>query len=146
MCSHSGKSILSEKNREFYDRHKDWLDGWIQEIRKFPSSFQKFEWNCNESDPQDEDRDITKYMIQTRPSGVRVKRPKTAPSLIAMASTQVPIVGWEERYITLQECMRLQSFDSDGFELPEPQSKAYSALGNAVNVEVARLVAQSLIK
>ena len=140
------KVNMIKKNRLFYDRHKSWLDGWMEQIRKFPSSFQKFEWNCHESNPQDEERNISKYMIQTRPSGVRIKRPTTAPSLVAMASTQIPIVGWEERYMTLQECKRLQSFDDGEFMLPESPGKAYSALGNAVNVEVARRVAESLLK
>ena len=138
------KVTMIHKNRQFYKKHKDWLDEWMQQIKEYPSSFQKLEWNCQENNPQDEERNISKYMIQTRPSGVRIKRPTTAPSLVAMASTQVPIVGWEERYMTLQECKRLQSFDDD-FNLPESPGKAYSALGNAVNVEVAHRVAKSLL-
>ena len=138
------KVKMIRKNRQFYKKHKDWLDGWMQKIREYPSSFQKLEWNCQERNPQDEDRDIRKYVIQTRPSGVRIKRPTTAPSLVAMASTQIPIVGWEYRYMTLDECKGLQSFPGD-FNLPESPGKAYSALGNAVNVEVARRVAESLL-
>ncbi len=133
-----------EKNRRFYRRHEGWLDDWIQEIRKYPSSFQKFEWNCNEPDPRSEDRRISRYMIQTRPSGVRVKRPTTAPSLVAMTATQVPIIGWEERYMTLGECIQLQSLDED-IHLPETPTRAYAALGNAINVKVAKRVAESLL-
>ena len=139
------KVKMIRKNRQFYKKHKDWLDGWMQEIKEYPSSFQKFEWNCQKPNPKDEDRDIRKYVIQTRPSGVRIKRPTTAPSLVAMASTQIPIVGWEDRYMTLDECKGLQSFPGD-FNLPESPGKAYSALGNAVNVEVARRVAESLLE
>ena len=138
------KVKMIHKNRQFYKKHKNWLDGWMQQIKMYPSSFQKFEWNCQGHNPQDEDRDISKYMIQTRPSGVRIKRPTTAPSLVAMASSQIPIVGWEERYMTLDECKRLQSFDNN-FNLPESPGKAYSALGNAVNVEVAYRVAKNLL-
>ena len=134
-----------EKNRQFYERHKTWITPWIEKIRQFPSSFQKLEWNCQEPDPCSEDRTISKYIIQTRPSGVRVKRPTTAPSLVAMSSTQVPIIGWEQRYMTVAECKRLQSM-GEGLALPDAPTKAYAALGNAVNVEVARLVAKSLLK
>ena len=132
-----------QKNRQFYAKHKDWLDDWMTDIKQFPSSFQKLEWNCNERNPLLENRRIYDYIIQTRPSGVRIKRPSTAPSLVAMASTQVPIIGWEQRYMTLDECKRLQSIENT-FDLPEAPTKAYAALGNAVNVEVARLVAESL--
>ena len=140
----SWKINFIEKNRRFYARHKEWLDDWMEDIMQFPSSFQKLEWNCNERDPRDENRRISDYIIQIRPSGVRVKRPTTAPSLVAMASTQVPIIGWEHRYMTLRECKRLQSIDQD-FVLPDAPTKAYAALGNAVNVEVAKLVAKSLL-
>jgi len=34
------------KNRSFYRKHQSWLDDWILKIRRFPSSLQKLEWNC----------------------------------------------------------------------------------------------------
>ena len=132
------------RNREFYDRHKGWLGQWIEKIREFPSSFQKLEWNCQEKDPRQEKRQIRDYVLQVRASGVRVKRRTTAPSLVAMTATQVPIIGWENRYMTPLECKRLQSMDA--LELPEQATRAYAALGNAVNVQVAQLVAEALLK
>lgn len=128
------------KNREFYHRNKAWIDQWKPRIMEFPSSFQKLEWNC-----QGEPRDLYRCVIQIRPSGVRVKRPTTCPSLVAMTSTQVPIIPWEGRYITPAECKRLQSMEDLEF-LPESANKAYEALGNAVNVVVARLVADALLR
>ena len=131
------------KNREFYCRHGDWLDSWMEKIKDFPSSFQKLEWNCQEKNPRQEVRQIREYVIQIRASGVRVKRKTTAPSLVAMTATQVPIIGWEDRYMTPLECKRLQSMDA--LELPERNTKAYAALGNAINVKVAQLVAEALL-
>lgn len=125
-------------NREFYKSNRGWIDKWKTKIMDFPSSFQKFEWNC-----QGEIRDISRYIIQIRASGVRVKRPTTSPSLVAMTATQVPIIAWEERYITPNECKSLQSMD-DLKHLPASATKAYEALGNTINVEVAKIVAKSL--
>jgi DNA (cytosine-5)-methyltransferase 1 len=60
-----------------------------------------------------------------------------------MTTTQVPIVGWEKRYMTVRECARLQSMGN--LKHFPPGSAAMAALGNAVNVKVARLVLEKLL-
>ena len=124
------------QNREFYKEHKSQINKWRPQILGFPRTYQRFEWNC-----KGEERDIWKLIIQFRGSGVRVKKPQTAPTLV-VRSTQVPIIGWEKRYMTPKECARLQSIE--GIELPQPDSRALNALGNAVNVEIVRRIAEAL--
>jgi DNA (cytosine-5)-methyltransferase 1 len=133
------KRLFIRQNREFYAKYKKRIDAWLPKILTFPPSWQKLEWNC-----QGEARDIWKYVIQFRASGVRVKRATTAPSLVAMTTTQVPIVAWEQRYMTPRECARLQSM-GDLKCLPDSVS-ATEAFGNAVNVTVAELVLARLLK
>ncbi len=132
------KQNFIRQNREFYAGNRKWIDPWLPKVLAFPSSLQKFEWNIKGGV-----RDIWRYVVQFRASGVRIKRPTTAPSLIAMTDTQVPIIGWEKRYMTPKECAGLQSLGN--LALPESRTRAFEALGNAVNAEVVGSIVANLV-
>ncbi len=129
-----------QKNRTFYVRHQDIIDSWLPKIMDFPPSFQKLEWNY-----KDGDRDIWKHLLQFRASGIRVRKAETAPSLIAMTTSQVPILAWQKRYMTPKECSRLQGMGSLK-NLPESKINTYRAFGNAVNVDVVLNILDALVR
>jgi DNA (cytosine-5)-methyltransferase 1 len=133
------KKLFIRQNREFFQEHRKLIEPWLPTIQTFPPSLQKLEWNC-----QGEERDIWKYVLQFRASGVRVKRANTSPSLVAMTTTQIPIIGWERRYMTARECARLQSM-GELQSLPHGVA-AISALGNAVNTRVVGKILEGLLK
>jgi len=133
------KQDFIRRNREFYDKYKKQIEPVVREIQKLKQpSWQKFEWNC-----QDNERVIRNYLIQFRASGIRVKKTNFSPSLVC-TRTQVPIIGWQDRYISKREGVRLQSLN--GIKLPKNDNECFRALGNAVNVQIVYLIASSLIK
>lgn len=134
------KIAFIRQNRAFYLRHKEIIDLWLPKISAFAPSFQKLEWNW-----KDGPRDLWKTIIQFRSSGIRAKKPSSAPSLVALTTSQVPVIAWERRFMTPRECAKLQSM-SNLAVLPEAQGAAFRALGNAVNVTVIRAVADCLLK
>jgi DNA (cytosine-5)-methyltransferase 1 len=133
------KKRFIRQNRQFFEYHRSKLEPWLDKIREFPPSFQKFEWTW-----KDGPRKLSETLVQFRASGIRVKRPDRAPSLVAMTSSQVPIVAAEGRYMTVRECARLQSMEGLS-ELPRTETGAYRALGNAVNVKLVKRIAEELL-
>jgi len=132
------KKHYIRSNRAFYEKYKVELEPIVEKIKNLGvSSWQKFEWNV-----QGGERDLSKYIIQFRGSGVRIKKTDFFPSLVTV-STQIPILGWENRYITPSEGARIQSLNN--IELPENTGSCFGALGNAVNAHIVELIATNLI-
>lgn len=135
----SWKKNYIRKNRAFYEKYKDELKHIVKKLKNLKiASWQKLEWNV-----QGGERDLYKYIIQFRGSGVRIKKTDFFPSLVTV-STQIPIISWEKRYITPLEGARIQSLN--GIELPKNIGTCFSALGNAVNGTIVKLIAEKLIQ
>ena len=147
-----------EQNREFYQKHKEWLDPWMKQISDFENSHLKMEWNCGRK----ASATILDKIVQFRASGIRIKLPTFSPAL-NLCGTQIPILPWIElpaeslkngdpttgRYLTRHEAALLQGmknikFGDDKFQLSVPRS--YAALGNAVNVTIVKHIAKKLIR
>lgn len=145
------KKKFIRENRRFYNENKGWLDDWKQQIVDWENSFMKFEWNCDES----KHMTIDDKILQFRPSGLRVKRPTYSPALTYMSS-QVPIfpgaIYKDEngneihgRFMTMVEAARIQGMGDLSFG-DLPKARIYEALGNAVDVEIVKIIAKDLIK
>lgn len=139
-----------KQNREFYAANKSWIDTWIENIQDLQNSHMKFEWNCGSNASMTLDDKI----IQFRASGVRVKLPTFSPAL-NLVGTQIPIFPWVHvpnsdllgRYMTIKEAAKIQGMerlylDDTNFMSP---IRCFEALGNAVNVEIVKKIAQLLI-
>ena len=146
------KQDFIRKNRKLYADNREFIDGWLErwgvlEVdgegeRKYPVSRTKYEWQAGS-----ESRSNWENLLQFRPSGIRVKRPNYFPALVAMA--QIPVVGRLRRHITPKECARIQDFDVDGlrgapFVLAESNAQSYKQLGNAVNVNMVRMIQERI--
>ena len=125
------------KNRPIYEKYEDEWDKWFEKYKTILNKrkiYCKLEWQTGKKKPNDS---IWNHFIQLRQSGIRVKKNKFFPTLVAIVQT--PIYGKEKRYITPRECARLQSFP-DSFRMHENDHKAYKQFGNAVNVEVVKKI------
>lgn len=146
--NNKGKYIIPEWkqeyirwNRELYINNRKFIDYWYKKwnIKQWTfATDRKFEWQCGEYN-----KSVWEGIIQFRTSGVRVKRPTEAPTLVTM--NHLPVIGKERRFLTIKELARLQSFP-DNFIFNESKNEACKQLGNAVNVDVIEYVFRKFIE
>ena len=135
------KQNILQKNRDLYKRNKPFIDSWLKKYDNLSwckMTHKKFEWQAGE-----DCKDIYECLIQFRPSGVRAKRPDRFSTLVAMNHPQ--IIGKYKRRLTPNETKRLQAMP-ESFKLHENKNIALKQLGNSVNVELVRLVAQKMFE
>ena len=129
-----------DSNREWFSQINKFIDPEIiQDIRKLDYTYRKFEWNWKSSPSSN----IWDHTIQMRPSGVRVSNPSYIPTVVSINANQTPIYGPMGRHLTKRELARAFGFP-DKMKLLENSNAGFSALGNAVHVEVAKMVARNL--
>ncbi len=129
------KSILF--SRKLYEGNKKFINEWKKNIPKNYNSWQILEWRGGKKCSN-----VRKHIIQFRASGVRVMHGNYFPTLVAMTTTQTPIIGSKMRYLSRTEAAGLQGLE--GMLLPSNDIKAFKALGNAVNSKIAFVIAKQL--
>nr|WP_321255094.1 DNA (cytosine-5-)-methyltransferase [uncultured Pseudodesulfovibrio sp.] len=125
-------------SREVYIANRTFCDEWALNSHKKYNSWQILEWRGDRYN-----HCIDKHLVQFRASGIRVFKPHTAPSLISMTPTQVPIIPSKKRYLSTYEAAKLQHLDTLAY-LPNHPREAFKALGNAVNAKIVELITENL--
>ena len=130
------------KNRRILEKYKDFIGPWYTKHKELLSKreiYGKLEWQVGKVKENDS---IFNYFMQIRQSGIRVRKEKYFPTLVAIS--QIPIYGREKRYITPRECARLQSFP-DTYRIAPNDKVSYKQFGNSVNVKNVKTVIESTL-
>lgn len=136
------KKEYMEKNKRILVKYRPILDAWYTKHKDLLSRreiYGKLEWQAGPLNAKDS---IYHHFIQIRQSGIRVKKSKFFPTLVAIS--QIPIYGKQKRYITPRECARLQSFPED-FILHDSDRQSYKQFGNCINVKNAKDIIQTTL-
>ena len=130
------ESIIYTRN--LYKKNKIFLNKWIKEINKNYNSWQILEWRGEHNNFI-----LSDHILQFRASGIRVSKSDKIPSLIAMNTTQRPIVGHQMRYISKMEAAKLQNLHSLSY-IPNNDRLAFKSFGNAVNAKIVELLGKKI--
>lgn len=125
-----------EYSRKVYRHNPAFFNALKKSLSAAPASWQKMQWQGDR-----DKRVIRNHIIQFRASGIRVIKPRYAPSLVAMTPTQTPIIGKTLMYLSAREAASLQGLEQIK-ALPDSPGPAFQALGNAVNVKIVSEIAK----
>ena len=137
------KKDYMTKNKPLIEKYKSHFDEWYNKYKDLllkKEIYGKLEWQVGMIKSNE---NIYNHFIQFRQSGIRIKKNKYFPTLVAIV--QIPIYGKYKRYISPRECARLQSFPDD-FILHTNDKIAYKQLGNSVNVYNTFIIINSTFK
>jgi len=99
LCAHSNGPFLTGKFGTFartaigFRGIETHLEELGRRLREFPPSLRKLEWNC-----QGEERIFGSTSCSSA-FGLRVKRYTSCPALVAMTTTQIPILGPSDGFL-----------------------------------------------
>lgn len=128
-------------NRQLYGNFKDIIDKWrfFWGVDNLMKSHSIFQWSLRGNRHQ---RLLEQnYIVQFRPSGIRVSDNKICNCLTASTSHAM-YLRHLDRNLTVSECARLMDLQ----ELKHFPNNAYKAIGNAVCARIIEKIAESLQK
>lgn len=138
------------KMNSFYKSNKFFIDKWMKKHKTYLWKLreQKFEWQMGK-----ENNDIKQAIITLRQSGIRCKKFKKFPTLVAIVQTTLIFDHFKKqwRHLTPRECARLQSFPEKYKLYNEINSKknsnyySYKQLGNSLNLDIVSIVERELL-
>ena len=123
------------ENMDKLAEKEPWILDWRECLSDIPKSRRQLTWVAG-----DTERDLWKRLILIRHTGLRIYNGEVSTCLTTIP-TDMPILGWKDRRLTIKEGMRLQGFNDDLVMPDKPETKQ-KAVGNAINVNVASRLAE----
>jgi DNA (cytosine-5)-methyltransferase 1 len=130
-----------KKNRDFYAKYNKIIKPWLVKALRSPGfagAKSILDYHAKHTTDAKSPISLKDCYIQMRPSGIRVNDTKYFPTLVTITS-QVPIIGKFNRWMTPRECSRLQGFPQN-FVLHPSDGVSYKQFGNSVNVNCVKFM------
>ena len=126
-------------NMKYYLMHKVFIDGWVTKYNMLDKPITHQHWLFHHK-PQV--KSLWECIIQPRANGFIYTQLGICPTLVK--SGIPPIIGRYRRHMSAEEYCKLQDFPSDFIPDTNPKN-TYKQMGNAVNVNVIKTLASTLL-